>query len=183
MMKPHVRLVVPMLALALLTACGGLSQIRLDNSPSPPLPPNYIDTRSAEARRSTESGYSTYYGDSHLSPPLSVLFLSCLYQQMGKDIGATQVTLERADLVVTLPHFSYPLQGGPLMLLTEPKYIRVDLSGKIGGKEFIHGVTRKVHAGPTDSDIQGTVDQAIAETIDRIRKGQQSPQANAQAIQ
>lgn len=157
-------------AALLFAGCGGASHVRLSSEPSAQLPSNYVDARPKESRYTQESGNSSYYGDDHLTPPLSSLFLMRLSQALGHEIGETRVVLKRADVVVTLPNFTYPLQGGPLMLLTEPKYVRVDLSGQIGDTPFIHGVTRKVYAGPTDSDIRGTVDQAIDETIAWIRR-------------
>lgn len=172
-MRPFVKSLLPLFALLILSGCGGFSHVKLVDDPVPSLPPNYVDARPDASRHSVEIKTSSYYGDEYLTPPLAQVFLSRLSKNLGNAIGDMQVTLERADVVVTQPDHDYLPGGGGsyvILQLTEPKFVRVDLTGRIGEKPFSHGLTLTVYTGPSASDIRKVVNRATDETIELIRK-------------
>lgn len=115
------------------------------------MPANYVDARPESDKLTHKTEHSIYYADDHISPSPAALFLHRLYQKLGPEIGTKQVTLTRADTVVTTPEL--PPNSGLLGYFVVEKYVRVDIAGKIGEKDFSYGTYRSFHAGPSDGDI------------------------------
>jgi len=150
------------------SGCGGVSNIQIQGTEnSIPLPANYVDARPESDKLTHKTEHSIYYADDHLSPSLAVLFLHRLNRELGPAIGTRQVTLTRADTVVTTPES--PPNTGLLGYFVVEKYVRVDIAGKIGEEDFSYGTYRSFHAGPSDGDIRMTIDAAINQAIAAIK--------------
>lgn len=166
---------------ALFTGCVGVeTPIRLKGNEHS-LPSNYhlIDKRPINSRSTFRDHNVRYYGDDSMTPNAP----QQLWQKLDETFKREQPTikpvveLEQLDVVVTLPNSEDVFIGGPLVLVANRKYLRVDISGTVNTKKFSFGVYKKMFSAPNAQDIASAVDEAtsgaVTEIINHVKRSGQ----------
>lgn len=78
------------------------------------------------------------------------------------------VTLDEAEVVVTLPRGEDAAMGGPLVWVLHRKYIQVNLSGTIDGQAYAGNAYEQQFSYPDDRDLAQAIEAAVARATGNI---------------